>query len=410
VSFYFPPFDMIGCVRTGKTAAYLSRLGHEVRVVTAMEQGLPHRSLPIELPPGSVSATRWIGPRRLLDRVMTADPSPSGRSAFRETMIRFLRGIAYLPDPQVGWIPFAYQRGAQLIRESRPDVIIASSGPASSLIVASLLSKTFGIPWIADLRDLWTGNHNYPFPAWRRPLDKLIERRVLSSAAGLVTVSGPLADRLSKFGVPVEVVLNGYDDAEYAEHPPLRAPSNVLRIVYTGTIYPQQSPVPLFEAIDKLGDLKARVRVVFFGSPESVVRGSVQATKIGELIEVHPMVPRPVALEAQAGADVLLHLLWNDPQQDGIYGAKIFEYLRARRPILAVGNRSNVAARLVTERSAGLATGDSEVIARQLWKWIEILSGGDSIPELPRDASKGFSRLDQTRLLESFMMRVARPT
>ena len=400
---------MIGCVRTGKTAAYLSRFGHDVRVVTAREQGLPHRSLCVELPVGSVSATKWIGPRWVLDRLLGADTSPTRRNGEVKTkLIRFLRGIAYVPDPQVGWIPFAYKSGARLIRESRPDVIIASSGPPSSLIVASLLSKRFGIPWIGDLRDLWTENQNSPFPAWRKPLDSLIERRVLSSASGLVTVSQPLADRLAGFGPPVEVVLNGYDDAEYTDAPPPRAPSPVLRIVYTGTIYPQQSAAPLFEAVDKLGTLRDHVRIVFFGSPKSVVGDLAGVNGNGELLEVHPMVPRTVALQEQARADVLLHLVWNDPEQVGVYGAKIFEYLRARRPILAVGNGQNVTAKLVAERCAGLASTDSDQIAAQLRKWIEILRRGETIPALPESAGAGFSRLEQTRHLEAFMKRVAR--
>src|SRR5689334_18169923 len=129
---------MIGCVRTGKTAAYLSRFGHEVRVITARDQGLPFKSLPVEVPEGSVTATDWFGPRKLLDKVATTDPSPSrNRAGFKGMLVRFLRGVAYLPDPQVGWIPYAYRAGAKLIRQSRPDVIIASSGPQSSLIVAS---------------------------------------------------------------------------------------------------------------------------------------------------------------------------------------------------------------------------------------------------------------------------------
>ena len=401
---------MIGCVRTGKTAAYLSRLGHDVRVVTAREQGLPHRSLPVELPANAVSATNWIGPRRILDGMTSRDPAPSRRNhGIAAKAIRFLRGVAYIPDPQVGWIPFAYPEGARLIRESRPDVIIASSGPPSSLIVASMLAKRFRIPWIADLRDLWTGNHNYPFPRWRKPFDKLLERRVLTSAAGLVTVSEPLAAQLRDFGVPVEVILNGYDEAEYPTSSPARLASPLLRIVFTGTIYPQQSPAPLFDAVAKLGSLRDHVRMVFVGSPESVVRQAATGKGIDHLIEVHPMVPRTKALEAQAEADILLHLVWNDPDQTGVYGAKIFEYLRAGRPILAVGYPGNVAAKLVSERKAGLSSADADAIADQLRAWIGIHATDGAVPATPKEASAGFSRLEQTRKLEAFVNRVLGP-
>ena len=398
---------MIGCVRTGKTAAYLSRFGHEVRVVTAREQGLPFRSLPVELPQGAVTTTEWVGPRRILDKLTTTDLSPSRNSVgLRAKLVRLLRGVAYLPDPQVGWIPYAYAAGSRLIRESRPDVILASSGPPSSLIVASLLSKRFGIPWIGDLRDLWSGNQNYPFPRWRRPVDRQIERRVLSSAAGLVTVSEPLARSLSAFGPPVSLVLNGYDEAEYGHTQRTRPPSTNLRIVYTGTLYPKQSPAPLFEAVSRLGALKGRVKLVFIGPPEAQVRATRHAEKIVEQIEVQSMGPRPIALAAQVDADVLLHLLFNDPEHTGVYGAKIFEYLRARRPVLAVGDTRNVTAQLVNERGAGVATSDPAVIENQIRDWLRQLEQNREIPPLPESVSAGFSREEQTRRLETFMTQV----
>jgi glycosyltransferase involved in cell wall biosynthesis len=116
------------------------------------------------------------------------------------------------------------------------------------------------------------------------------------------------------------------------------------------------------------------------------------------------MVPRSAALAAQAEADVLLHLLWNDAEHTGVYGAKIFEYLRSRRPVLAVGaDTGNVTARLVTERGAGVATSDPAVIANKLREWIELLDAGKPIPATPANVSAGLSRLDQTKKFESFI-------
>jgi hypothetical protein len=93
------------------------------------------------------------------------------------------------------------------------------------------------VPWVGELRDLWTDNHYYTFPTWRRVLETWIERRTLRTAAGLVTVSEPLAQMLRlRYDMPVCVVLNGFDPADY---PPVQRlqPDRFLRIVYTGNVY-----------------------------------------------------------------------------------------------------------------------------------------------------------------------------
>ena len=365
------------------------------------------RTLPVELEPGRVTATRWIGLRKVLDGFQSGATAHSSATVDGVSGIlkRLVRGVAYIPDPRGGWIPFAVREGSRLIRDSRPDVLIASSGPASSLIVAAVLGRRFGIPWVADLRDLWVDNHDYPLPEWRRPWDRALEGRVLRSAAGLVTVSEPLASRLTRFGRPVEIVLNGYDDEDYPRVT-VAQPSNtseVLRIVYTGTIYRQQSPAPLFEAVRALKESSRRIRIAFFGSPPDAIMPAAAQSGVTELIEIHPAVPRAVALKEQQSADVLLHLLWNDTSQPGVYGAKIFEYLRAGRPVLAVGSTANVSARLVIERRAGIATDQVPRITAQLEEWLRMKDSGNGIPNIPEEAKAGFSRREQTRVLERFL-------
>ena len=72
------------------------------------------------------------------------------------------------------------------------------------------------MPWVGDLRDLWVDNHAYPYPAWRKRIERRLESAVLRTASALVTVSAPLGETLHRFGVPVAIVLNGYDAQDSA--------------------------------------------------------------------------------------------------------------------------------------------------------------------------------------------------
>ena len=64
--------------------------------------------------------------------------------------------------------------------------------------------------------------------------------------------------------------------------------------------------------------------------------------------------PRQVALEKQRESQVLLLTNWDDPREKGVYSGRVFEYLAARRPILAVGgSEGDVVSELLNETRAG---------------------------------------------------------
>ena len=110
------------------------------------------------------------------------------------------------------------------------------------------------IRWVADFRDLWTRNPNFrgmfPFTC----LEGALERRVLSRADAVVTVSEGLADAL-RTGCPakVYVIENGFDEEDLDSIPATVSCTGVFTLVYTGTIYvSRQDPIPLFAALKAL--------------------------------------------------------------------------------------------------------------------------------------------------------------
>lgn len=434
ISFAFPPYNSIGGVRVGKTAKYLTRFGHDVRVLTARDQPFKP-TLPVELPAEKITYTRWLTLRRSApmadsqptpsDQNRTAAPASRNRGApadssqtdapaaarsLRQSLARHVKALIDFPDSNAGWLPYAVSEAARLAKGWRPELVFASSPPPTSLLVASRLAKKFDVPWVADLRDLWLDHPYYDQPAWRVGVEARLERRVLGSAAGFVTVSQPLADRLlEKYGREAAVVLNGYDMADY---PPAGEVSTTptggpLRILYTGMIYPgRRDPSPLFAALRLMGARARRVRVVFHGFFLESARSLAREHGVEHLVEVNPPVPYKESLRMQTEADVLLLLLWSDPTERGVYTGKLFEYLGARRPVLAVGGVDTVAADLVRERNAGAALDDPAEIAAQLGRWINLKETAGAIPALPADVGRGLSREEQTRALEDYFRHV----
>lgn len=421
ISYYFPPYNIIASLRVGKTAKYLRRFGHDVRVVTA--RNLPYPAdLPVEVPAEDVIATPWIDvsaphtlamhARRHRSGVMALlDKAPATQAQYT-VALRLLdayRTLVAFPDDAIGWFPFGWSAAQRLLKQWRPDVIVASSGPPTSLLIASALHRRYGLPWVGELRDLWTDNHYYPYPMWRRVLEIWLERWTLRTATGLVTVSEPLAHTLRlRYDLPTAVVLNGFEPSDYPPTRPVRSEAQ-LTIVYTGTIYRMhQSAAPLFAALQRLGSRAERVRVTFYSHSINgivAIRSEAQQYGVERLLDIHNAIPHREALAQQRAADVLLLLLWNDPRERGVYTGKLFEYLGSRRPILGIGPADNVAADLIRERQAGIVSADPDEIAGQLVRWMEMKEHG-GIPDLPESVAVGLSREAQTRRLEAFLERL----
>ena len=424
VSFAFPPSNTIGCVRVGKTAKYLVQFGHDVRVISAVDQHLATTTLPVEIAADRITYTRWLMPPWPVRRAFGRTPEPAsapgngGGEPGKRPELLLLRRAAragmklirtlYFPDMDIGWLPFALTAARRVLTGWKPDVILASASPVTSLIAAHRISRRHHVPWVGDLRDLWTDNHCYEYPVWRRRIEERLERRVLSSAAGLVTVSEPLAETLrAKFGRPTTVILNGFDPSDYPCSLAALPRSDGLRIVYTGTIRPgRQTPAPLFEALRRLGPVADKVRVAFYGAPGAFVHEAASRYGVADLVEINAVVSHREVLRRQSEADVLLHLLWTDPEQPGVYNAKLFEYLGARRPILGVGYIGNVAAELIRARCAGVTLDDPVRILTQLEQWIRQKEETGRIPDLDAAATAGLSREEQTKVLEGFLEQV----
>ena len=417
VSHWFPPTNVIGAVRVGKFAQYLHEAGHDVRVIAGQVEG--DNSLALEIPIDRIAYVEGkpVGQifRRLIKLLRcrgsgvetaaatTPEAAPAAGS-FAAALTRHYYALLQMPDYRAGWINPATVAGYGIVRDWRPDIVFASAPPNSGLIVAARIARICGAPWIAELRDLWVDNPYYEDPTWRRWIDLLLEKVVLKSAAGLVTVSPDWAQTLRRrHRQPVEYVLNGYVEADFPSRAAGPPPSDVVAIVYTGAIYPGfRDPSPLFRAIALLGAERARVAVHFYGPSPEEVMPLAAPHGVADRVFVHDRVSYRASLALQTAADILLLLQWNNPKDAGNIPAKFFEYLGAGRPILLLGYEHGDLAALLRQRNAGIVANEPRAIATELQKWITQRRAG--IPPIALEAREGMTRTEQYRGLERFMI------
>lgn len=398
--FHFPPSAMSsGHLRLLGFTKYLPEFGWDPLVLSAT--------------PGAYELTNPASVQSIPEkcRVYRAFALDTKRHlAFRGTY----PSILALPDRWASWWPAAVWTGLRLIKRHRAQAIWSTFPIMTSHCVAYSLHRLTGIPWIADFRDPVASSTAGKHPMAVRSQARW-ERRVLSYAARSVfTTPGamqwcaeryPEASRAGR----LTVIANGYDEEAFTDlgGPPPQT-GRPLVLLHSGLLYQDgRSPVPFFTALARLKNsgniIPGMLKVVLRASgSEAAYTREIQRLGLEDMVTLAPPVGNREALLEQAAADGLL--LFQGSKFDLQIPAKVYEYLRIGRPILAmVGPNGNTAALLREAGGAELvAADDVDAIAASLPGFLRALTGGTS-PAPRSTAVSRYSRRAGAGLLASLL-------
>jgi glycosyltransferase involved in cell wall biosynthesis len=351
VAYFYPPCRDTGAHRPAALAKWLRRLGHRVTVLTTSAYGTGEQALEADV-------IRSADLQRLRARLHGRDEIGALFDADTYSGRPHVLSRIVVPEPlAIAWAPFALRDAVRANSRERFDAVITSSPPESVHMIGRALRRR-GVPWIADLRDGWTFEPiRPPFPTGvQRRLDERLERRWLGAADAVVAVSRPAADDLrNRLGLDPELIPNGWDPDLDAE-PDGGAADDLLdtaraSLVYTGRFGSYgRDPSGLIRALGVLArehpDDAARLELVVAG-PLTEDEAQLMRTDVAPArIVVAGTVERERALTLQRGADALLLLASSRRTQ--LLNFKLFEYLAAGKPILALAAGTE-AGRVVAE-------------------------------------------------------------
>jgi hypothetical protein len=401
VAFHFPPYQgSSGVLRTWNFSRYLPDYGWSPLLLTAREAAygpLPSGSGGLVVP-GSLKV--WRAPA--LD-------------AARDLAVfgRYLR-LSALPDRWVSWCVPAILRGLTIAREYAPRVLWSTFPIPSAHLVGLALHRLTRLPWVADFRDSMT-EPGYPANRWEHSSYRWIERRVIHSANAVVfTTESTRRLYAERYGAAAtrkfHVIQNGYSEESFQSAESVvgsvraSAGKQQLRLTHSGILYPnERDPRPFLEAISNLksgGQISARdLQIIFRASGhDATIKAMIDAACVDDIVTLAPPVSYEAALAEMLAADGLL--LFQAKNCNHQIPAKVYEYLRAARPLLALTDYGGDTAKLL--RSSGIQTiGDisnSEDIAVKLVDFLRHVRAG-SAPIADRSTVQKFSRSSQTREL-----------
>lgn len=357
IAFYFPPRNNIACYRSGCFAKFLPRHGWSPTVVC--------QDWPADRPDSDPDFVGAFPDSLEIHRV----PPPAERGFYQRVWLRKLAPYLWPHRAPILWWRQARRKIESLVKTTRFDAIWATSDPLTPLTLALETSRQTGIPWAADIRDCLNVQ---PFGSWyKRPFFRRQERRLCRLADAVITVSGGLAEALSNMtGQPVSIIPNGFDPSLLPSEP--LPPTSVFTILYAGTlVVGRQDPKPLFRALElciERGHLpREGVEMLFLGSKPESVKQALNGMPDSLPVRVLPRLPHRAALAFQTRASILLLLAHT--AERGVMTGKVFDYLAAGRPILAVPDDHHTTSRLLKTTGAGVALTEMESIAGQLREW-----------------------------------------
>lgn len=285
----------------------------------------------------------------LLGEVPAATPV---RRAFALDTARHLQlGGRYLgwmarPDRWISWKFDGVRQGMQLIREFKPDVIWSTYPIASAHVLGAALHRKTGIPWVADFRDPMA-HEGYPAdPLTWQSFHEIEQEAVREASRCVFTTPGAARmyqERYPQAAERIVVLENGFDEESFARVKPaaaVAATGRPLVLLHSGIVYAsERDPTQFFTALGNLrrrgllspADLQVRFRAAVH---EQLLRDLAARHGASEFIEISLAVPYREALAEMMSVDALLVMQASNCNAQ--IPAKVYEYLRAGRPILGL--------------------------------------------------------------------------
>lgn len=315
-------------------------------------------------------------------------------------------GWMALPDRWISWLPAGIYRGLRWIQKKRPKVIWSTSPIATAHLIGWFLHRLTGLPWVADLRDSLT-EENYPQNLTHRKVLRWIERRIVRNASRVVFTT-PTALKMYAERYPEQpssrwvVIQNGFDEnnfvsAEAGLDRKATQSKKSITLVHSGLLYlSERDPRPFFDA---LAALHASGRIKKFNL-QVVLRATghdqeyapmLEKRGIADIVQLAPGISYHSALQEMLKADGLL--LFQAANCNHQIPAKLYEYLRAQRPIFAMTDSGGDTAEVL--RNVGVDTivplDNAQIIESRLESFLEDVSKG-AAPIAPAQLVEKYSR------------------
>lgn len=408
IAYYFPPMGLSGVQRTLKFVKYLPEFGWKPTVLTVTPTGYfaQDPTLLEELEGRDVEIARAgsLDPNRLFKHRGVVK-MPSERNL---RMLTFLSDSLFIPDNKIGWRRKAMAAASELFSRIKFDVIFATAPPFTDFLIGVDLHEKFHVPLVLDYRDPW---HMFPFKYFPTPYHRwrhsMLEQNVLKASSRIITTNRRVKELILKEYEflrykDIVIIPQGYDPADIPQELP-RERNGKFIVTHAGVFSGDRTPKYFLRALKKIiadqPDLAGSIEARFVGIVQDNFRKLVKTLGLDSNVVITGYLPHRGSIREIQLADMLWLMLPNDVQSPG----KLYEYIGARKPILACAPEGFIR-QTVLETGAGVAVDPDDVngIAAAILDMYQMYREG-RLPQIRDEVAQKYDRVFLTNELSKVL-------
>jgi glycosyltransferase involved in cell wall biosynthesis len=417
IAYYWPPAGGPGVQRWLKFVKYLRDFQLEPIVYVPENPNYPitDNSLLDEIPEGIKILKQPIfepyGLASILSKKKTKRIS-SGiiqkhkKQSVLERAMLWIRGNFFIPDARKFWVKPSVNFLSDFIEKEAIKTIITTGPPHSIHLIGLDLKEKLSLQWLADFRDPWTsiGYHKkLKLSTAAAKKHKSLESKVLNTADKIVVTSKTTKTEFESITKkPIEVITNGFDGEVKATEL-----DDKFTISHIGSLLTDRNPQTLWKVLREICNenesFNKQLQINLVGVVGKEVLTSIADYGLLSRTKEIGYVSHDKVLQLQPKSQILLLLEIDSEETKGILPGKLFEYLNARRPILAIGPDGWEASAIVKETNSGvgLVSNEESALKNVLLEWFVLFEKNKL--HLNSTGIEKYSRIALTEQLTNFI-------
>jgi len=385
ITYYWIPSGGAGVQRWVKFAKYLRDFGWEPIIYTPENPEFPsidysfEKDIPSDI---KIIKTPIWEPYNFYRKLSGKKNEPinagfiseNKKQSWKDKLSIWIRGNFLIPDPRRFWIKPSVKFLTNYLQENQIDAIITTGPPHSMHMIGLGIKKNFpNLPWLADFRDPWTNIDFYKDLNLSFIADKIHhhqENEIIQNADCVLVVSKGMKEEYELLHPKnIQVISNGYDESD-VQAGKLKLDEK-FSISHIGTLNAARNPKTLWKILAKIcfenQEFKTDLQIQLVGKVDFSVINDISCLNLQDNLLKIDYLSHKEAIEMQQSSQVLLLLINQSGNAKGILTGKFFEYLAAKRPILAIGPTDGDAAAILNETGAGkMVDFDDEINSRKV--------------------------------------------
>ncbi len=368
VSFYWYPSGKASYHFPLKMIEYLSKKGYKISLLTVKEDTLSikdntfEKYIPKDL---EVIKTDYFDPfvfyRKFLGKEKDAPLYATEVISTKDVSIKhkialWIRMNLFIPDARIGWLFKAVKAGKDLFKRNKYDLIITNGPPHSVHLIGVSLSKKFNIPLIPILIDPWVDIASYKNQKRNKIaifLDNLLEKRTMKKAKAAIFVTKNMQ---SYFVKKYNFLANksyqlywGFNEEDFLGIETNKPDKDYKTILHAGNMYEYQNPINFWLTVKKKIEEGYKLKLKFIGSLAPNIKNSIKELGLEEFTDYMGYLNYSEVIKEILAADYLLACTHEKRHVPG----KLFEYMRAYKPIIVFGEPNDEVEKLLLTSGLG---------------------------------------------------------